>query len=95
MYTCGSNSSGQLGLPELDPPTIKYFTRVHSLQMGVFTKVFAGFNHSFALLDHEEVRRKRIDTISEIAAPEFRCEKSVRSSSMKDLGEAEDLIPDT
>lgn len=60
--------------------------------MGVCSKVFAGFNHSFALLDQHKVRRKRIDTIDKIPAAEFRCEKSY-SNSMKDLGEAEDMIP--
>jgi hypothetical protein len=88
-----------LGLPDLDPPTVKYFTRVHTLQMGVYSKVFAGFNHSFALLDHTKVRRSKIEHIDEIPAPEFRCEKkltshkSMHTSSMKDLNDVEDLIP--
>jgi len=67
--------------------------------MGVFTKVFAGFNHSFALLDQNKVKRNRIEAFDDIPAPEFKNEKkltsqrSIHSQSMKDLNEADDLVP--
>ena len=98
VYTCGSNNVGQLGLPDIDPPTVKYFTRVHTLQNGVFMKVFAGSNHSFALLDHEKIKRQKTELPEEIPAPEFSCERNLskRTNSMedlKDLREEDDLIP--
>jgi len=98
VYTCGSNNMGQLGLPEIDPPTVKYFTRVHTLKNGVFMKVFAGFNHSFALLDHSKLKRQHTELPEEIPAPEFSCERSrsKRTNSMediKDFQEDDDMIP--
>lgn len=99
VYTCGNNQLGQLGLPNLDPPTVKYFTRIHTLQLGVFDKVFAGFNHSFALIDPQKIKRNYVESFDQIPAPEFACEKklnsyrSLQSHSLKELNDGSSGMP--
>ena len=51
VYACGSNQFGQLGLAGL--PQCFHFSKVHSLEQGLFSNVFAGGDHSFALLDKD------------------------------------------
>lgn len=47
--------------------------------MGVFNKVFAGSNHSFALIDSSKIRRNQVESFEQIPAPEFLCEKKLTS----------------
>ena len=52
VYACGNNRVGQLGLAGL--AQCFHFSKVHSLEQGRFAQVFAGGDHSFALLDMDK-----------------------------------------
>ena len=52
VFGCGNNQFGQLGLPGLSQ--CLWFSKIHTLENGRFNQVFAGGDHSFALLDFRQ-----------------------------------------
>ena len=49
VYATGNNEKGALGLPKMD--YLPWFSKVHTVQSAKCSRVFAGVDHSFILLN--------------------------------------------